>query len=118
MRIADFHCDLLAYLAGDAKRNLENPESRASIPQLRKGNIVLQAMAVFTVTGPDSIQKGEAQIAAFERLKQEPFFQKEVYPLLTIENASGFCGEDEPLDKGLRRVEKWLNSAGSIGYIS
>ena len=36
----------------------------------------------------------------------------------SIENASGFCGEDEPLQKGLERFERFYQKAGKIAYIS
>ncbi|HSX26818.1 MAG TPA: membrane dipeptidase [Chlamydiales bacterium] len=118
MKIADFHCDLLSYLAGDPTRTVENPESRASVGQMRKGGIVLQTLAVFTETKAESTKLGEAQLKAFESLKKRAVFQKEIYPLLAVENASGFCEEFEPLEKGLKRLERWLDAAGSIGYIS
>ena len=50
MQVADFHCDLLSYLAEDAKRTPHDLASRASIPQLQAGGVKLQTLAIFTKT--------------------------------------------------------------------
>lgn len=38
--------------------------------------------------------------------------------MVSIENASGFCDESEPLQTGLERLESWFKKAGKIAYIS
>ena len=56
MIIADLHCDLLSYLAQKEKRNAENPECRASLPQLKKGNVRVQVLAVYCETGKKEVR--------------------------------------------------------------
>ena len=85
--IADLHCDLLSYLAGDEKRNPYHEESRCSISQLRQGNVNYQVLAVFTQTGKRSVAFAEKQFTIFrtlpklypgifERVKKKPPSQK------------------------------------------
>ena len=38
--------------------------------------------------------------------------------LAAIENASGFCEEQEPLEDGLRRFERLVAEAGPLAYVS
>lgn len=120
MKIADTHCDLLSYLQGDPARTANDPESRASIPQLIKGGVVLQTLAIFTITKPDSARLGEKQFQIFKTLPQKygNAFSKDIHPLLAVENASGFCAEEETIEIGLKRIERWWKEAGPIGYIS
>ena len=60
--IVDLHCDLLCYLANDPKRKVYDHESRCSLPQMQKGNVKLQTLAVFTETSQRSLKDGDAQI--------------------------------------------------------
>jgi len=120
MKIADLHCDLLSYLQEQPGRTANDPQSHASIPQLRKGGVVLQTLAIFTITKPGSSKIGEEQFQIFKTLPQKygTAFSKEIFPLLAIENASGFCADDETIEAGLKRIERWWKEAGTIGYIS
>ncbi len=119
MKVADFHCDLLSYLADDAKRTANDPESRASIPALKAGGVGLQTLAIFTKTEPESVKKGLKQAEVFFQLSEKyPVFGKEIKTVVSIENGSGFCGENEPLEKGLERLEKFYQKAGRIAYLS
>jgi membrane dipeptidase len=113
MQIADFHCDLLSYLADDPSRTPDDPDSRASIPQLKAGGVRLQTLAIYTQTGPGSVKKGLKQVEIYFQL-----LGKEIQFVPSIENASGFCGEDEPLEKGMERLEAFYQKAGKIAYIS
>ncbi len=111
LQIADFHCDLLSYLSSDSTRTAYDAEAKASIPQLKAGGVELQTMAIYTKTEKGSAQQGENQAKIFFDLNEIPM-------ALAIENASSFCEEDEPLEKGLRRLEGWLERVGKIAYIS
>ncbi len=119
MKIADLHCDLLSYLAEDASHTAHDPISRASIPLLKEGGVVFQTLAIFTKTRPDSVKDGVKQAEVFFNLsKKYPVFGSDIQTRVSIENASGFCDETEPLTKGLERLEGWLKKAGRIAYIS
>lgn len=119
MQIADFHCDLLSFLAEDKSRTAHDPASRASIPLLKAGGVNLQTLAIFTKTGEASVREGGKQAEVFFELsKKYPVFGSEIKTIVSIENASGFCDEKEPLQKGLERLEGWFEKAGRIAYIS
>ena len=110
MKIIDLHCDLLAYLERDPSRTAEDSQARASIPQMRQGGIVLQVCAIFNLTEPKSEKSGERQFQIFKTLP------KDICSMIAVENASGVCGEDEPLEIGLKRLENW--SKERIAYLS
>lgn len=112
MSIANFHCDLLSYLEEGENRTPYDPESRTSIPQLRQGGVVLETLAIYTKTKKGSATKGEKQFEIFKTLPQE-----DIRFVLAIENASGICEEDEPFEKGIERLERFLKEAGFIAYI-
>lgn len=118
MRTADLHCDLLSYLL-EPGRSPENPESRASIGQMKHGQVALQVLAAFTITGPESAQLGERQVEIYRQLSSQYAATPETFRVvLAIENASSFCEETEPLAQALERLERWQNEAGPIAYIS
>ena len=119
MKIADLHCDLLSYLAEDPTHTAHDPASRASISLLKQGGVGFQTLAIFTQTEKGSVQKGTGQAEVFFELsKKYPVFGSDVQVRVSIENASGFCDETEPLSRGLERLEGWLKKAGRIAYIS
>ncbi|HEY5235706.1 MAG TPA: membrane dipeptidase [Rhabdochlamydiaceae bacterium] len=119
MKVADLHCDLLSFLAEDESRTAHDLESRASIPLLKEGGVGLQTLAIFTKTEKTSVQQGVKQAEVFFNLsKKYPVFGSEIKTMVSIENASGFCDETEPLSKGLERLESWFEKAGRIAYIS
>ena len=132
--VIDLHCDLLAHML-----NMPNPDPfqregiGCSFPALAEGNVKLQVMAIYTAT-----EKGSAALA----LRQSEIFASLLakYPdhctlihdtstlskmstssklgmIAAIENASGFCEEDEPLDIGLKRLEQIITNTTRILYI-
>jgi membrane dipeptidase len=119
MHIADFHCDLLAYLSKEEGNSPYDNVSRASIPQLCQGNVKLQTMAIFTETQEGSTTLGEKQFQHFISLptKYPKAFKEKVQTILSIENGSSFCNEQEPLTDGLKRLERWSITT-PIAYIS
>lgn len=120
MPIVDFHCDLLSYLAEDKTRTAYDPESRASIPFLIEGGVILQTLAMFTKTKPGSEASGEKQFQIFLDLpkKYPDIFGSQIKLLLSIENASSFCEEGAYLKEGIKRLDYWLKKVGKIAYIS
>jgi microsomal dipeptidase-like Zn-dependent dipeptidase len=104
-----------------------------SFPALAQGSVKLQVMVIYTAT-----QKGSAAFA----LKQSEIFASllDKYPndctlvhdvntlnqiatssklgmIAAIENASGLCEEDEPLEIGMERLEKIIANTRRILYI-
>lgn len=129
--IADLHCDLLCYLAGDVTRTPYDIAVRCSIPQLREGGVKLQVLPIYTSTEPGSVASGQAQIAAFNKLLHEHSDQFACYlpgrnlsqtsriqTMLAIENASSLISEDEPLDHGLERLQHLFNQQEKVAYLS
>lgn len=130
----DLHCDLLAHMLN---MPIPDPFKRegiaCSFPALAEGNVKLQVMAIFTAT-----QKGSADLA----LRQSEIFasfltdfpdhctlihdintlnqiatSSKLGMIAAIENASGFCEEDESLETGFERLEKIISNTKRILYI-
>ncbi|GGK88671.1 dipeptidase [Rufibacter glacialis] len=133
--IIDLHCDLTGYLAwvpGSSAMDVDR--IGCAIPHLQAGRVRLQTMAFFTPT--------EAGSAAFTlqqaRLFKENLLQnKDVFAPLSrkdlqnqvpqgervalvaaIENASGLCEEEEPLELAFTRLEEIIRLAGPLLYLS
>lgn len=130
MRVADLHCDLLMYLANKPGRTPENDECRTSFSQFQKGGVYLQTLAVFTETRPDSAQIGERQFQIFQELPLhypekcvlkenfKPVVSEKIQFLAAIENASGICAEQERLEEGFARLERYLKKTEVLLYVS
>ncbi len=134
MRIFDLHCDLLSYLVQSSRRTVDDVESRCSIPQMQKGGVAFQTLAIFTETGPGSSQRCAQQLAIFQKiLRDRPLElcqfareaiakkhlgQQPISLLLAIENASGLLEEDEDLTLCFNRLDRMLHEIGNILYIS
>ena len=132
--VIDLHCDLLAHLLYMPDPDPFKQEGiGCSFPALAEGKVKLQVMAIFTAT-----QKGSTELA----LKQSEIFASflDKYPdhctlvsdiitlnqigsssklgmIAAIENASGFCEEDETLEVGLERLEQIIKNVRRILYI-
>lgn len=131
--IIDLHCDLLSYLAQDPQRTPYDPQSRCAIPQLQKGNVISQIFAIFTKTGPEALSSAKKQIDIFDSFfgkfpqifykhaipsEYDPFQPKPILARYAFENGSSFCGEDEPLSKGIDRLWNACDRLGNPVYIS
>jgi membrane dipeptidase len=128
--IADLHCDLLSYLAEDARRSVYDTTARCSLPQLKQGNVRFQTFAIFTETNNQSALHAEKQFQIFCSLQQKSadftrlgnpklsVCTPKVQSALAIENASGLCTEEEPLEKAFGRLEYFQKTAGPIVYLS
>lgn len=128
--IIDFHCDLLSYLVHDPRRSPFDLDARCSFPQLKQGKVNTQIFAVFTKTEPKSSLKGIKQCDIFDSLfhmypcdirKPGPISEKLSTPLMAhyaFENASSFCSEEEPLEKGISALYNVCDKFGKPVYIS
>lgn len=132
--VIDLHCDLLAHML-----NMPNPDPfkregiGCSFPALADGNVKLQVMAIFTATAKGSTALAVKQSEIFASfLAKYPkdctlvhdtntLSQIATSPKLgmiaAIENASGFCEENEPLETGLERLEQIITNTTRILYI-
>jgi membrane dipeptidase len=128
--IWDLHSDLLSYLADQPGRLATDSVFRGSLPQMQAGGVRCQVLAIYTSTGPHSVEKGRAQVAFFQRLyKQTPLdfafppspiklsSSGPVQILPAFENASSFASETEPFEEILSRLEGYAHLLGRIAYI-
>ncbi len=129
--IADMHCDLLAYLAGDRLRTPFDRAARCSIPQLIGGNVKFQTMAIYTPTEPGSVISGLSQVACFKELCElyTRFFTpysptkslkdtSKISVIAAVENASSFFEEESDLDSGFALLDRFEKEIGKIFYLS
>lgn len=132
--IADLHCDLLCYLSRNPARTAYDLAARCSIPQLKKGNVKIQTMAIFTETSPESVASGLAQGNAFKMLpknhpeifefvRQPHQFEElrtsnKIGILPAMENASSFCSEDDNLEFAFQRLTTLQRKIGKLAYLS
>jgi membrane dipeptidase len=128
--IIDLHCDLLLYLEKHPQRTPYDSEARCAFPQLRQGQVKLQTQALFTQTEPDSVRKGLQQARIYQELplrypKDVVHYSSQwkmesplIATLLAFENASGFCGENESFQEGIKRLNHIINNIGKPLYIS
>ncbi len=121
IQVIDLHCDLLSFISGGARfpqtpRSAYDESSRASIHQLRMGQVFLQTLAIYTPTVAWSVRSGLRQASIYHSLsKSYPGVfaawgnnnSAEIRTRLAIENASSFCTESEPLEAALKRFD-WL----------
>ncbi|MEJ8801158.1 dipeptidase [Pontibacter sp. H249] len=134
--IIDLHCDLLVYLTDVPDSKLDNiAEIGCAVPALTEGNVKLQVMAIYSATAPGSTRYAALQRDMFaqlatntscglhavttpEQLQQALQNDKGIGMVAAVENASGFCEEDEPLEDGFKKLEKIIEACGRILYIS
>jgi membrane dipeptidase len=132
--VIDLHCDLLAHML-----NMPHPDPfkregiGCSFPALAEGNVKLQVMAIFTATSKGSAALAIRQSEIFASfLVKYPEHCNLVHDINTlsqietssklgmvaaIENASGFCEEDETLEIGFERLEQIIHTVSRILYI-
>lgn len=124
--IFDLHCDFPSFCALGPNRTPFDSVSRCSVQQLTAGNVKLQTMVIFSETKVYSVIFGEKAWESFLNLpKKYPqhfsFFNGELTDKISliaaIENASVICSEDEPLQKGIHRLDQMLKQAPFF-YIS
>ncbi|PQA93273.1 peptidase [Chryseobacterium shigense] len=125
----DLHCDLLCHLL-DPGSAIDDKELGCSLPYLKEGNVKLQVMAIYSATGANSTADAAKQSNLFaELLKNENFFlfegenyknpenENRVGIIASIENASGFCGEDDALENGFKNLETIIEKTQKILYL-
>lgn len=133
--IFDLHCDLPSYLARyDDADPLDGEAIGCAVPHLRRGNVQLQVMVLFTPDIPDSAAFGLQQARAYRKLLTDhpahfqALFDAAGQPDLTpsgkvkavaaIESANGFCNSGDSLAEGFRKLEAITTLTGPLLYIS
>ena len=128
--IADLHCDLPVYLLMNENATPHSEDIGVGIPFLRKGNVVLQVMAMFTSVEQSSSKDGLAQSVIYRNLLAEysnefvqagPEFQPDsqrIGIVAALESASGICNEEEPLENAFKNLDAILENVGRLFYIS
>lgn len=132
--VFDLHCDLLAYLTAIDGADPMGDEIGCSLPSLEEGNVKFQTLAIFTMTGEGSVESGAEQVMAFSELLEdydayvqalddrndlENIAESDFTTVVTaIENASGFCGEEDDLDEAFKTFETMLETIAPLLYIS
>ncbi|MCJ8165517.1 membrane dipeptidase [Pontibacter sp. E15-1] len=134
--VIDLHCDLLVYLTdvpGSAPDNVA--EIGCALPALAAGNVKLQVMAIYSATEPGSTAYAALQRDMFKQLaeaednrltavtdlaglKRALQCEDGTGMVAAIENAAGFCEEDEPLEDGFKKLERIITACGRVLYIS
>ena len=128
--VIDLHCDLLGSVEYNSKLTFTSAETNCSVEQLQEGGVGLQVFAVAAITKKGSTQIAERQIALFKKLLSDHAYQIQPYgsflprlsrsqktqALIAIENASGLCEEDEPLERAFERFEAF-QKAEKILYV-
>ncbi len=132
--VIDLHCDLLSYLnhVPDATP-FKTEEIGASFPAMKDGNVKLQIMAIYTATDKGSTESALKQSLLFknlltqhtdrlalakttEAIQSVPASTK-INMLAAIENASGFCEEEDKLEDGFKNLETIISNTEKILYI-
>jgi membrane dipeptidase len=132
--VIDLHCDLLSYMQEAPRPDpLKKDSIGCSFPSLEEGNVKLQVMAIYTATQNGSTELARKQSLIFkdlltkynDRLKlcnnagtlSDVCTSAKTGILAAIENASGFCEEDEPLENGFKKLEDIISNTGRVLYI-
>lgn len=132
--VFDLHCDLLTYLQsvpGADPAGLK--DIGASLFYLQNGGVKLQVMAIYSDVSKGSSQRALEQSQLYRNMLrdygdymmpvhdleslQAVAHSEKVGMVTAIENAAGFCEEDEPLQKGFDKLEKLIENTGRMLYI-
>ncbi|AFL83407.1 Zn-dependent dipeptidase, microsomal dipeptidase [Belliella baltica DSM 15883] len=132
--IVDTHCDLLSYLASVPGARADKVEDIAcAVPFLKKGNVKLQILAIFTDVVPGSMDFASKQAAHFQEIlatfssdlqyATKDFLadlaqQEKIGVVTSIESASGLANERVPLQTAFDNLDKIIAQTGRVAYIS
>ncbi|PRY09887.1 microsomal dipeptidase-like Zn-dependent dipeptidase [Pontibacter ummariensis] len=133
--VVDLHCDLLVYLTDVPGASPEKVEEiGCALPALTEGNVKLQVMAIYSAAAPGSTNFAALQrdmykqlatddnnllpVTDVESLHQAMSSKERIGMVAAIENAAGFCEEDEPLEEGFKKLERIIADCERILYIS
>jgi membrane dipeptidase len=127
--VIDLHCDLLGCVeCHEEAWNFETPDTNCCLPQMEKGGVKIQMLAIATLTYKGSTRKSERQVELYRKLlqrhksrvgafKEYQQVSKKVHFLFAIENSSGLAEENEPLERAFERFEAF-SKVEKILYVS
>lgn len=121
----DLHCDLTAYLIEEGASI--DGDIRCSLPNLLEGNVAMQVMAFYSGTEKGSVEYAKRQLQVYRDLISLPEFfeiklsdiqlqQGKIGVIAAIENASGLCEEDMPIEKAFENFD-FLNDNAQLMYV-
>ncbi len=132
--IIDMHCDLLSYLEHVPGADPFFSKIGCNLNALKAGNVKLQIMAIYTGTEKGSSETGLKESEIFKELLtthadklslvkdtsslKSIINSNKTGAVVSIENASGFCEEDEPVENAFKKFEKIMTNVERIFYIS
>ncbi len=131
--VYDLHCDMPAYLAFIDKMTPNNEDDiGCAFPHLKRGNVKLQVMAIFSPPNPMKKKPREKQVAKYLKMLEsypdvlEPLVRDnkpdfsdngKIKVVSAIENATVFCSESESLQTGFQNLEQMIEQCGRPLYI-
>ena len=127
--VIDLHCDLLGSIDwSKGELDFETEKTICSIPQLERGKVALQVLAVAGVSGYDAVVSGKNQVKIYQdmlekyptRVGKFSDFKdgsEKVHCMFAIENASTLAQEKQPLSAAFERLEKY-HEVERILYVS
>ena len=120
----DLHCDLTAYLL--QPNSSPNGDVRCSVDKLFAGNVKMQVMAFYSATEKGSVDEVKEQLKHYRNLLNLPGvyefcpekaeLQEGLGIIAAVENASGLCEEDQPIEDAFKNLD-WLSSQAKIMYV-
>ncbi len=131
--VVDLHADLLSYLEEHPKESCDSPGSKNSYSQMKQGNVVFQALTIFTQSNSSAHQSGKNQIKILLNLlskhpekyvlwdSNSPLKKEIDSPIsvaLVFENAHSLCEESQKITDGITYLEKVQSQFKNILYIS
>lgn len=132
-KCADLHCDLLSYLIEAPEANpLVGGKIGCTFPDLQKGNVNFQVMAIYASTEKGSVDFAFKQAlwfkkllthysAYFSNLNTSHIESKELINTITIvaaiENAACICEEDSALSEAFHNLNKLISICGKPIYL-
>ena len=132
--VVDMHCDPLSYLnrTDDASAN-DTEAIGCNIPDLKRGNVKLQVMAIYTATEAGSTDLAYEQSLIFKKLNKDYAPEigllgnaenlntlkesSQVHVVVAIENAAGLCEENGRFEDSIRNLDRIIGNAGRPLYI-
>ena len=120
----DLHCDLTAYLL--QPNSSVNGDVRCSVDKLKAGDVKMQVMAFYSATEKGSVGEVQKQLNHYRSLLTLPGIyefspkqaelQEGLGIIAAVENASGLCEEDQPIEDAFKNLDL-LSSQARIMYV-
>ncbi len=120
----DLHCDLTSYLIEPGTS--VNGDIRCSLEKISAGNVKLQVMAFYSSTENGSVDYVRRQVEKYRSLldlpdvyefsPKEPVSNENLGIIAAIENASGLCEENQPIEEMFPNFE-FISEKVNLMYV-